>query len=83
VYTINMDWSRTDSAATDYTVQDSFVHLCTQVAGAVGIVLAGILGYTTVLTVAVLLGLGGVAVAARVFQEQPTAVTPPQQNWGT
>jgi MFS family permease len=83
VYTINMDWSRTDSAATDYTVQDSFVHLCTQVAGAVGIVLAGILGYTTVLTVAVLLGLGGVAVAARVFQEQPSAVTPPQQNWGT
>lgn len=83
VYTINMDWSRTDSAATDYTVQDSFVHLCTQVAGAVGIVLAGILGYTMVLTVAVLLGLGGVAVAARVFQEQPTAVTPPQQNWGT
>ena len=83
VYTINMDRSRTDSAATDYTVQDSFVHLCTQVAGAVGIVLAGILGYPTVLTVAVLLGLGGVAVAARVFQEQPTAVTPPQQNRGT
>jgi len=83
VYTISMDRSRTDSAATDYTVQDSFVHLCTQVAGVVGLVLAGILGYTMVLTVAVLLGLGGVAVAARVFQEQPSAVTPPQQNWGT
>jgi predicted MFS family arabinose efflux permease len=78
VYTINMDWSRADSAATDYTVQDSFVHLCTQVTGAAGLALAGILGYTTVLTVAVILGLGGVAVAARVFQEQPTDVTPPR-----
>jgi predicted MFS family arabinose efflux permease len=79
VYTINMDWSRPDSAATDYTVQDSFVHLCTQIAGAAGLALAGILGYTTVLTVAVILGLGGVAVAARVFQEQPTDVTPPRE----
>jgi predicted MFS family arabinose efflux permease len=79
VYTINMDWSRADSAATDYTVQDSFVHLCTQVAGAAGLALAGILGYTTVLTVAVILGLGGVTVAARVFQEQPNEVTLPRE----
>jgi predicted MFS family arabinose efflux permease len=79
VYTINMDWSRADSAATDYTVQDSFVHLCTQIAGAAGLALAGILGYTTVLTVAVILGLGGVAVAARVFQEHQTDVTPPRE----
>jgi hypothetical protein len=54
------------------------VHLCTQIAGAAGLALAGILGYTTVLTVAMILGLGGVAVAARVFQEQPTDVTPPR-----
>jgi len=75
VYTINMDWSRADSAATDYTVQDSFVHLCTQAAGAAALGLAAVLGYPAVLTVAVLLGLGGIVVAARVFQDRPTAVT--------
>jgi phytoene/squalene synthetase len=76
-----MDWSRADSAATDYTVQDSFVHLCTQVAGAAGLALAGILGYTAILTVAVILGLGGVAIAARVFQDQPTPIAPARDAW--
>ncbi|HEV2870859.1 MAG TPA: MFS transporter, partial [Actinomycetota bacterium] len=28
VYTINMDWSRKGSAGSDFTVQDSLVHLC-------------------------------------------------------
>ena len=79
VYTINMDWSRADSAATDYTVQDSFVHLCTQGAGAAALGLAGALGYPAVLTVAVILGLGGIVVAARVFQDRPTAATP--ETW--
>jgi hypothetical protein len=30
----------------------------------------------------VILGLGGVAIAARVFHEQPTAVTPPRTPSG-
>jgi predicted MFS family arabinose efflux permease len=71
VYTINMDWSRAGSAGTDYTVQDSFVHLCTQIAGAAGLGLAGALGYRPVVGLSVILGLAGVAAAVWLFRDRP------------
>ena len=63
VYTINMDWSRPGSAGSDFTVQDSLVHLCSQLAGAAALGLAGALGYPTVLGLSVILGSAGVAAA--------------------
>jgi len=71
VYTINMDWSRAGSAGADYTVQDSFVHLCSQVAGAAGLALAGVVGYRPVVAVSLSLVLAGVAAAIWLFQERP------------
>jgi predicted MFS family arabinose efflux permease len=75
VYTINMDWSRASSAASDYTVQDSLVHLCSQLAGAAALALAGALGYPRMLSLSVVLGSAGVAAAAWLFQ-QPSPPSP-------
>jgi hypothetical protein len=72
VYTINMDWSRTGSAGSDFTVQDSLVHLCSLFAGAAGLGLAGILGYPRTLGLSVVLGLAGVAAAAWLFHQPST-----------
>jgi MFS family permease len=72
VYTINMDWSRTGSAGSDFTVQDSLVHLCSLFAGAAGLGLAGILGYPQTLVLSVVLGLAGVAAAAWLFHRPST-----------
>lgn len=73
VYTVSMDWCRPTSAGTDFTVQDSFVHLLSQLAGTAGLGIAGLLGYPVVLVGALLLaGLGAVAVAT-MFREQPAA----------
>jgi hypothetical protein len=44
VYTISMDWSRAGSAGSDFTVQDSLVHLCSQLARVAALGLAGALG---------------------------------------
>jgi len=71
VYTINMDWSRTGSAGSDFTIQDSLVHLCSLLTGAAGLGLAGILGYPRTLGLSVVLGLAGVAAAAWLF-DQPS-----------
>ena len=72
VYTINMDWSRTGSAGSDFTVQDSLVHLCSLFAGVAGLGLAGILGYPPTLGLSVVLGLAGVAAAAWLFDQPST-----------
>jgi hypothetical protein len=72
-YTINMDWSRAGSAGADYTVQDSLVHLCSQVAGGVALVLAGALGYQPVIALSMGLVLAGVAATVWLFREGPTA----------
>jgi predicted MFS family arabinose efflux permease len=76
VYTINMDWSRSGSAGSDFTVQDSLVHLCSLLAGAAGLALAGGLGYPRTLGLSVILGLAGVAAAAWLFQQPSTPVVP-------
>jgi MFS family permease len=72
IYTINMDWSRARSAGTDYTVQDSFVHLWSQAAAAAGLGLAGAIGYPGVLGISVAIALAGVASATWLFRERPT-----------
>jgi hypothetical protein len=72
VYTVNMDWSRAGSAGSDYTVQDSLVHLCSQLAGAAAIGLAGVLGYPRMLGLSVVLGLAGVVAAVWLFRDRPT-----------
>jgi MFS family permease len=76
VYTINMDWSRPGSAGSDFTVQDSLVHLCSLLAGAAGLALAGVLGYPRTLGLSVILGLAGVAAAAWLFHQPSTPVVP-------
>jgi hypothetical protein len=70
VYTVSMDWSRTASAGTDFTVQDSFVHLLTQVAGAAGLGLAGLLSYPAVLFGALLLAALGTVAVTELFRER-------------
>jgi predicted MFS family arabinose efflux permease len=71
VYTINMDWSRADSAGSDFTVQDSLVHLCSQLAGAAAMGLAGALGYPRMLGLSVVLGSAGVVAAVWLFHDRP------------
>jgi len=71
IFTLSMDWSRRETAGTDYTVQTSFAVLCSDVAGAAGLSLAGYVGYTTVIAVSVTLALGGMAAAAWFLSEPP------------
>ena len=71
VYTINMDWCRPATAATDYTVQDSLVELCLQMTGAAALTLAGVFGYHAVLVIAMLMSLAGIAAVTAMFRAQP------------
>ena len=71
VYTINMDWCRPATAASDYTVQDSLVELCLQMTGAAALALAGVFGYHAVLVFAMLMSLAGIAAVTAVFRAQP------------
>jgi predicted MFS family arabinose efflux permease len=71
VYTVNMDWSRAGSAGSDFTVQDSLVHLCSQLAAAAALGLAGALGYLRMLGLSVVLGLAGLVAAVWLFQDRP------------
>ena len=85
VYTVNMDWSRAGSAGSDFTVQDSLIHLCTQLTGAAALGLAGTLGYPRMLGLSVVLGLAGVVAAVWLFHDRPvhpwspTRAIPPDQ----
>jgi hypothetical protein len=60
--------SRPGSAGSDFTVQDSLVHLCSLLPGPPPS-LAGVLGYPRTLGLSVILGLAGVAAAAWLFQQ--------------
>ena len=71
IFTLSMGWSRRDTAGSDYTVQTSFAVLCSDVAGAAGVSLAGYVGYSTVLALALTLALGGMAAAAWFLSEPP------------
>jgi len=52
-------------------VQDSLIHLCTQLTGAAALGLAGTLGYPRMLGLSVVLGLAGVVAAVWLFHDQP------------
>jgi MFS transporter, PAT family, beta-lactamase induction signal transducer AmpG len=69
VYTMSMDRSRPEFAGTDFTVQDSLVHLLTQVAGAVGLWTAGTLGYPATLMGALVIATCGAVALRKVFRE--------------
>ena len=79
ISTVNMDWCRPNSAGSDYTVQDSFVHLLMHVAGSAGLALADAVGYAAMLAGSMVLGLAGVGVAAWGFRE-PSAPRPRQAD---
>jgi hypothetical protein len=71
VYTVNMDWSRAGSAGSDFTVQDSLVHLYSQLAGATALGFAGALGYLRMLGLSVVLGWAGLVAAVWLFHDRP------------
>ena len=76
VSTVFMDWSRPTSSGSDFTVQDSLIHLCSQLAGAASLALTGTLGYQRMLGLSVILGLAGVGAAAW-FLPRPSVPSPP------
>ena len=71
IFTVSMDWSRRDTAGTDYTIQTSLAVLCSDVAGAAGLSLAGSVGYPTVIALSLTLALGGMAAAAWFLSDPP------------
>jgi predicted MFS family arabinose efflux permease len=71
IFTLSMDWSRRETAGTDYTIQTSVAVMCSDVAGAAGLSFAGIVGYPTVIAMALALALAGMAAAARLPSEPP------------
>jgi MFS family permease len=72
IYTVSMDWSRPATAGTDFTVQDSFVHLLSQLAGVAGLLLAGRLGYSTALLGAVLVSMLGTTAVIQLSRQRLT-----------
>jgi predicted MFS family arabinose efflux permease len=60
VYTVNMDYSRSGTAGTDFTVLSSFGLICSFVAASIGLAGADRLGYPVVATAAAALVLLGV-----------------------
>ena len=69
VYTINMDYSRADSAGTDFTMLTSFALAISFVAAAVALVAAAWVGYAGVLVGSIVLVLVGTALGARHQRE--------------
>ena len=65
VYTINMDYSRIDSAGTDFTVLTSFALAISFIAAGLALALAQFVGYTGVLIAAIVLVLLGTFLGAR------------------
>jgi predicted MFS family arabinose efflux permease len=48
IFTVSMDWTRPQSAGSDYTIQACFAQLCSHGAGAVSLALAESLGYAMI-----------------------------------
>ena len=65
VYTVNMDYSRADSAGTDFTTLTSFALAVSFVAAGIALALAGFVGYPAVLIGSIVLVLLGTALGAR------------------
>lgn len=69
VYTINMDYSRADSAGTDFTTLTSFALAVSFIAAGVALALAELVGYPGVLLASIVLVLIGTALGARHQQQ--------------
>ncbi|MEE8603015.1 MFS transporter [Euzebya tangerina] len=65
IYTVNMDYSRTDSAGSDYTLMSSIGMIWSFIAGGVGLGIAGAVGYVPVVIGSAVLLVVGVGVYAR------------------
>ncbi len=65
VYTINMDYSRADSAGTDFTTLTSFALAVSFLAAGLALTLAELIGYPGVLVASIVLVLVGTALGAR------------------
>lgn len=75
VYTINMDYSRADSAGTDFTTLTSFALAISFIAAGVALALAELVGYPTVLLASIVLVLVGTALGARHQQRHDSSAT--------
>ena len=73
VYTINMDYSRRESAGTDFTTLTSFALAVSFLAAGIGLALAEVIGYPGVLLGSVVLVLVGTALGARHQQRHAPA----------
>jgi predicted MFS family arabinose efflux permease len=71
VFTVNMDWSRPAFAAADYALLSSWAIIWSDVLGAAGLSVAGVIGYGWVTAVAVALSLIGLTAVAGIFRTQP------------
>jgi predicted MFS family arabinose efflux permease len=73
LYTLMMDRSRAEAAATDYTAQSSILALAVGVVGATSGFLTESVGYTMLFVIASIFGLGGVMVYIVINKIQPTS----------
>jgi predicted MFS family arabinose efflux permease len=74
IFTVSMDWTRQQSAGTDYTVQACFAQLCSHGAGAASLAVAGSFGYPVIAALSAGLGIVGTG-AVWLFQRRPVAAT--------
>jgi predicted MFS family arabinose efflux permease len=74
IFAVSMDWTRPDSAGTDYTVQACFAQLCSHGAGAVSLAVAGSFGYPAIAALSAGLGVLGTG-AVWLFQRRPVTAT--------
>jgi predicted MFS family arabinose efflux permease len=61
IFTVSMDWTRPQSAGSDYTIQACFAQLCSHGAGAVSLALAESLGYAMIAGLSAGLAVAGTA----------------------
>lgn len=79
VYTLNMDWARPQLAGTDYAILSSWAIIWADVLGAVGVSVAGVVGYSWMMIAALALAVTGLSSVARIGRArtgiQPAEVT--------
>ncbi|NEO28271.1 MAG: MFS transporter, partial [Kamptonema sp. SIO4C4] len=68
-FTVMMDYSRLDTAGTDYTLQASIMTFSTLVASGMSGVIAEALGYLPLFFIAIGVGLASVALVAKTFEQ--------------
>ena len=69
LYTIMMDKSNLETAGTDYTMQNSIVHLGGIIAAAMSGIIARVVGYQGVFAVSIVISIIGVVLIAKIFDD--------------